>query len=148
MITGPAGGEFASDSKKLSTKLGFGKKNVGSKPSSAAASGRTSPAPGGGMMTRGRQRRDGRTKGTVGLTNLGNTCYMNSALQCIRSVEELAMYFLSGKYKKDINADNPLGHNGQMAKRYSELLENIYADIAASAITPSAFKKTLGSIQP
>jgi ubiquitin carboxyl-terminal hydrolase 4/11/15 len=34
-------------------------------------------------------------RGITGLMNLGNTCYMNSALQCLMHVEELASYFLS-----------------------------------------------------
>ncbi|KAF2481615.1 hypothetical protein BDY17DRAFT_253006, partial [Neohortaea acidophila] len=149
MIGGPAGGEFASDRKKEGGRLPIASRMLGSVPGSANPSGRTSPAPtGGGMMTRGRQRRDGRTQGTVGLNNLGNTCYMNSALQCIRSVEELAIYFLSGKYKSEINTNNPLGHNGVMAKRYAELLNSIYAENITTTISPNAFKKALGNIQP
>ncbi|KAK5127993.1 hypothetical protein LTR85_005110 [Meristemomyces frigidus] len=144
-IGGPAGGEFQSDGKK-GPKLALSKKG-GSKPGSAPASGRTSPTPG-GMLTRGRARRDGRTRGTVGLSNLGNTCYMNSALQCIRSVKELALYFLSGTYKSETNTSNPLGHKGLMAKQYAGVLEGIYADTASGAFTPTAFKKTLGNIQP
>ncbi|KAI7525607.1 cysteine proteinase, partial [Hortaea werneckii] len=138
-------GDFESDGKR--PKITLGKKTNGSKPSSAPGSGRTSPTPG-SIATRGRTRRDGRTRGTVGLTNLGNTCYMNSALQCIRSVEELAVYFLRDKYKPEINTDNPLGHNGLMAKRYAELLQGIYADNASGSFTPSQFKKTLGNLQP
>lgn len=102
-IGGPAGGEWVSDTcnRQLKsngvaisvTKSGNTMVHDTLKPKATTSSGRTSPAPG-GMMTRGRQQRHGRTRGTTGLNNLGNTCYMNSALQCIRSVEELTQYFL------------------------------------------------------
>lgn len=137
------GGDFSSDQKNLTTS-----KKTGSKPRSTDASEHTSPAPSGGIMTRGRARRDGKTRGTVGLTNLGNTCYMNSALQCIRSVEELAVYFLEDRYKQEINVSNPLGHRGAMANKYAEVLRNIYSDSAAGSFSPLNFKKTLGSIMP
>lgn len=140
-IGGPAGGEFPSDSKP-----GMNIKMV--KPTdSAATSGRTSPAPS-GMMTRGRQTRSGRTPGTVGLNNLGNTCYMNSALQCIRSVEELAIFFLKKHYKKEINNDNPLGHNGAMANAYHSVIQGIYGNPNLNSFQPTQFKKALGNAQP
>ncbi|GAB7360330.1 hypothetical protein MBLNU230_g8084t1 [Neophaeotheca triangularis] len=141
-LGGPGGGEFQSDSKKVAPP-----KKVQSQPASTTASGRTSPAPG-GVMTRGRARKDGRTKGTIGLTNLGNTCYMNSALQCIRSVEELALYFLAGKYKEEINANNVLGHGGTMAKAYAGVLEGIYSEKSLGAFAPRNFKAALGHCAP
>lgn len=113
---------------------------------STTSSGRNSPAPS-TMMTRGRSR-NGRTQGTVGLTNLGNTCYMNSALQCIRSVEELSVYFLQGKYKQELNVDNPLGHNGAIAKSYAGLLAQLYTLDGFSSFPPRNFKATLGRAQP
>lgn len=94
---GPAGGEWVSDSLKTQvTRSQLAKSGAVADKAMAKATatgGRSSPIP--GMITRGRQRRDGKVRGITGLGNLGNTCYMNSALQCIRSVEELTLYFLS-----------------------------------------------------
>lgn len=67
------------------------KKKTPSRSSSPSASSVNS-IPKGGIVTRGR--REGRPQGKCGLSNLGNTCYMNSALQCLRSVKELSRYFI------------------------------------------------------
>ncbi|KAJ5054531.1 uncharacterized protein L3040_000802 [Drepanopeziza brunnea f. sp. 'multigermtubi'] len=118
-------------------------------PSSQSNSGRNSPALS-GPITRGRAQKSGSRKppGTIGLANLGNTCYMNSALQCVRSVEELTKYFLTGHGKEEINPHNPLGNNGNVARAYGDLLAQFYNDSGSSAVRPVNFKNTIGKYAP
>ena len=44
-------------------------------------------------------------KGLSGILNRGNSCYLNSALQCLSNTTEFTEYLLSGKFNEDINIE-------------------------------------------
>ena len=77
----------------------------------------------------------------VGLNNLGNTCFMNSALQCILHIEPLTSYFLGGVYMNDLNEKSPT--KGAVATSFAHLLSEISKAHSGSRINPQQFQKAV-----
>uniref|UniRef100_A0A8C7TWE5 Ubiquitin carboxyl-terminal hydrolase n=1 Tax=Oncorhynchus mykiss TaxID=8022 RepID=A0A8C7TWE5_ONCMY len=85
--------------------------------------------------------------GLCGLSNLGNTCFMNSALQCLSNACPLTEYFLDDQYEAEINRENPLGMRGEIAEAYADLVKQMWLS-RSSYVAPRTFKTQVGRFAP
>lgn len=64
--------------------------------------------------------------GLTGIRNFGNTCFMNSILQCLISTERLVDFFLKNTYKNDLNRSNDLGFKGVIADEFCVIVKAMW----------------------
>uniref|UniRef100_A0A8C9Y4W9 Ubiquitin carboxyl-terminal hydrolase 32 n=1 Tax=Sander lucioperca TaxID=283035 RepID=A0A8C9Y4W9_SANLU len=86
-------------------------------------------------------------KGATGLSNLGNTCFMNSSIQCVSNTKPLTDYFISGKHLYELNRTNPIGMRGHMAKCYGDLVMELWSGTQKN-VAPLKLRWTIAKYAP
>jgi ubiquitin C-terminal hydrolase len=85
--------------------------------------------------------------GKVGFQNLGNTCFMNSALQCLSHATPLTRHFLSNCFLNDLNVQNPLGTGGKLAHAYDQVMREVWM-AGPPYMSPSTLKRAIAMFAP
>ncbi|XP_008306959.1 ubiquitin carboxyl-terminal hydrolase 2 isoform X2 [Cynoglossus semilaevis] len=85
-------------------------------------------------------------QGLVGLKNLGNTCFMNSILQCLSNTQNLRDYCLHNSHRRDLN--NNSRTNTALMEEFATLMQTMWSSSSSEAVSPSEFKTQIQRYAP
>lgn len=85
-------------------------------------------------------------KGIIGLKNRGNTCYLNTSIQCLSHISLLSDYFLSNDYVPDLNNRFSQLKGKKMnevilSKEYAKLIKALWT--SNTSVEPKSFHELI-----
>lgn len=87
--------------------------------------------------------------GVCGIINIGNSCYLNAALQCLCHTQAICDFFLKDeKWRQQINMSNKKGTGGLVTEKFYEVMQEMWnGNNNKISSGPRELKFTIGELK-
>ena len=85
-----------------------------------------------------------KTKGLVGLANIGATCYMNATIQCFSNIQRFRDELLDKDVYKDLY--NNRNHAKRLSFALAEVFKNLWLNNSINYYSPDYFKEVISNM--